>query len=300
MWNLEIGATLDRSAIHKDFDGRKRSRISPSGSSPNVFLFLTPGMEGSSFDGWTGQGHVHFGGEGGTDGSDQQFKGSNRSVRDHAAEGRELRLFHGTGAGQARYTGRYQLDPDVPYFRADAPTDIRHPHDLRSTIVFRLQPLDGPPEGLPLTAPLAATQQIVRTEPGFGRDFLGLRVEAARNERATDALLDRYTMHLRTEHSANTAGYRITVPGSISVMHVELLNLSANELVVTSSSTARSVIRRMLGQLDDLARFFNPTPRRVLLLPAAPERDLAELLASRNITATWPSPTGFDRTHRGS
>ncbi|MGP3690807.1 hypothetical protein ACTVZO_40075 [Streptomyces sp. IBSNAI002] len=51
-----------------------------------------------------------------------------------------------------------------------------------------------------------------------------------------------------------------------------------------------------IGELHDLVRYFDPEPRRVLLLPSPPGSDLMELLLRQQVTAMWLSgPREFAR-----
>lgn len=297
MWDLKIGDTLARPALHAQYGGRAASRISPSKTVPAVLLFLAPAMPGSWFDGWTGPGgHLHFAGEGGVTGTDQRFLSGNRALRDHREEGRELALFHCSADRHARYVGRFELDRELPYFHVDAPADLRRPHDIRRVIVFRLKPLDEEPAGLPLVQPVATQQRRIRTEPAVTLTRLGGQALEPSNHRDTEELHARYASYLRLRRGADVTGYQITIPGTTDVLHAELVNVTAGEVVVTTVTAARTAVWRALGELDDLARRLKPKPRRVLLLPAAPDRDLAALLSSRKVTATWPLGDGFART----
>lgn len=123
-WHLALGETIDRAELHRRYGGRIHplvqltGRISPSRTTPNVFLFTTPA---GVFDGWSGE-HVHFTGEGGTAGTDQVLTQGNKSVLHHRAEGRTLRLFHQRPNTMAvAYLGHQHLDTDRPYVWADAP-----------------------------------------------------------------------------------------------------------------------------------------------------------------------------------
>jgi hypothetical protein len=258
-------------------------------------LFLAPGTTASHFDGWTGQ-HVHFGGEGGPDGTDQTLSQGNISVFHHEEEGRALRLFLQSGADRTvRYIGQYRLDPAVPFVRADAPFDPRRPAEVRSALVFRLLPLNGPPQGLPVAVAAAEERELRRTAPGAALGSVLLRTKPSAAQRSAGKLL-RYEAYARWTCQAELTGYRIRLPHTLTELPVDLVDLTRNELIVVRPTTARTAVWTALGELHDLVRFFDPAPRRVLLLPAEPSRDLIDLLHGEQVTVVWPSgPEEFTR-----
>src|SRR4029077_9680887 len=80
---------------------------------------------------------------------DQQMISGNRAILNASDSGRALRVFEGTG-GIVEYRGQFKLDSSRPFYRDDAPETGGGP--VRSVIVFRLRPIDGPPQdafGLP-------------------------------------------------------------------------------------------------------------------------------------------------------
>ncbi len=286
-WDLLPGQHIERSELHARFGGRIHPRISPSKTSPNIMLFLTPTAAASCFDGWTGE-HVHFGGEGGLDGRDQSLTQGNGSIFRHEEEGRALRLFLQPEGEPAQYVGQYRLDPQMPFVHADAPADPRRPLEVRRAIVFRLLPLNGTPTGLPVAAPVAREREVRRVDPGTARGSVLGRIEPSPAQRGAARLLLRYEAYARWAHQAELTGFRIRAFGAVTALHVDLFDLTCNELVVARASCARAVVWEALGELHDLARFFTPTPRRVLLLPCEPDADLTELLLTQHVTAAWP------------
>ncbi|MFJ4680521.1 hypothetical protein [Kitasatospora sp. NPDC088783] len=290
-WDLAPGTRLPRADVHARFGGRPKPRISPSKSSPNVLLFAAPATAAGRFDGWSGE-HVHFGGEGGTDGTDQVLTHGNGTVLRHEAEQRALRLFRPGDDGTVEYVGEYRLARKRPVAHAEAPADPRQPLQVRRTVVFRLTPLDGPPHTLPPVEATAARLRLRRTEPGIPTG-----TAPTPGHEAAAKLLRDYELHARHIHQCDVTGYRITPADSLTSWHVELLDHTRNEVLATLTTLARPAVWEALGRLHDQARHFRPRPRRVLLMPTGPDAGLAALLRAQKVTALWPSgPEDFTRT----
>ncbi|MFB7378576.1 hypothetical protein ACFC6U_27930 [Kitasatospora purpeofusca] len=295
-WHLTPGDRIERAELHDRFGGRIHPRISPSKASPNIMLFSTRSAA-SRFDGWTGE-HVHFGGEGGGDGTDQKLTQGNGALLRHENEGRVLRLFLQPESGPAEYIGAYQLDSHMPFAQVEAPEDPRRPLEVRQVFVFRLRPLTGPPRGLPHRAAAVTQRRVEKTGPGVRLTLPG-QILAPAQQAAAD-MLARYEGFLRLSERSETAGYRITTGHSLSEIHVELFDHTREELVVPLASRARPGVWEALGRLNDQARFFTPAPRRALLLPGQPDPDLMDLLLSQHVTAIWPSgPFSYARSEPG-
>lgn len=295
-WDLIPGQRIVRADLHARYGGRIQPRISPSKQSPNVHLFVTPDAEASSFDGWTGR-HLHFGGEGGLDGTDQTLSHGNRSVFEHEQDGRALRVFLQLHGQPVQYLGQFRLDPKVPFVHVDAPSDARRPQNVRRAVVFRLLPLNGSPlVGLPVADPVARRRTVQPTAPCSVPGAVLRHAEPSPAQEAASKLLRHYESHARWSHKADLTGYRIKIAGAFTELHVDLYDLTRNELVVARATSARAAVQGAIGELHDLVRYFDPEPRRVLLLPSPPSSDLMELLLRQQVTAMWPSgPREFVR-----
>ena len=133
-WELAPGALIRREELHDRFGGPRKSAISLSRDTPNVFVFTDPldGRTRGHLDRWIEDGTVYlFGGEGLK--GDQKFVRGNAAVLNHAKDGRALRLFEGT-KGTVVYAGEFRL--------ADEPYELAQGHEvggpLRQIILFRL------------------------------------------------------------------------------------------------------------------------------------------------------------------
>lgn len=129
-----------RDDIHLNYGGSRQNGISSSAACPAIFLFTGDSGEQygyrDDFDSadvfsYTGEGQV----------GDMEFKAGNRSIRDHAADGRSLYLFRSIGKGKGqRYLGEF----------ASANYSIRRGPDRdgkeRNVIVFHLIRVDAAQE----------------------------------------------------------------------------------------------------------------------------------------------------------
>ncbi|MGP3950848.1 hypothetical protein [Streptomyces sp. 7N604] len=111
------------------------------------------------------------------------------------------------------------------------------------------------------------------------------------------ALLARYERFLHQGQGHEVTGYLITAPEWR--LPVELFDVTACELVVACATLARdgrAGVWYAIGTLFDLTRFFPPATRKVLLLPARPDADLADLCTSQGVEPVWPTADAFTRT----
>lgn len=126
-----------RDEIHLNYGGSWQNGISSSGACPSIFLFT--GETGEQYgyrDDFDASGVFSFTGEGQV--GDMGFKAGNRSIRDHATDGRALYLFRSLGKGKGQqYLGEFAL----------ANYSIRRGPDRegneRSVIVFHLLRVDS-------------------------------------------------------------------------------------------------------------------------------------------------------------
>ena len=98
-----------RDDIHLNYGGSWQNGISSSSVCPAIFLFTGDSGEQYGYkDSFDEAGVFSYSGEGQT--GDMEFKGGNRSVRDHAKDGRALHLFESPGKGRRHtYIGEFVL-----------------------------------------------------------------------------------------------------------------------------------------------------------------------------------------------
>lgn len=133
---FEVGRQYRRRDLHSQFGGQQQGGISTPANHP--IILLVTGESGTAYgyhDGWETDGTFRYFGEGQV--GDMQFVRGNKSVRDHAANGRELHLFEDVKGGFLRYVGEmtcagYQTVTDVGDLNGDP----------RNAIAFRLVPVE--------------------------------------------------------------------------------------------------------------------------------------------------------------
>lgn len=146
-----------RDDIHLNYGGSWQNGVSSSAVCPAIFLFT--GDTGAQYgyeDAFDDAGVFSYSGEGQV--GDMQFKSGNRSVRDHAQDGRALYLFRSLGKGKPqRYMGEFVL----------ANHSIRRGPDrngdMRNVIVFHLMPVDASQDTPDEAAPPAASSSNTLT-----------------------------------------------------------------------------------------------------------------------------------------
>ncbi len=147
--DLTIGQEYRRSDLHNLYGGSRQGGISPSRSSPTVFLITSPAGEqhGYQYDGPQPDGTYWYTGEGQL--GDMEFMRGNKAIRDAEANGKELHLFEETRSAHVRYLGPVQC---VGHHYASAPD---RSGTLRRVIVFELAFDNTDPAGItpPTTFP---------------------------------------------------------------------------------------------------------------------------------------------------
>jgi|ERR1700730_3432971 len=121
--------------LHETYGGQQRGGISTPAKKAVIFLFTGEPGEPYGYTDWESpDGSYHYFGEGQR--GDMQFRGGNKAIRDHAANGEELHLFK-----------MMRHDPEVCYLGqfVCGGCEIRSAPDVdrrtRKAIVFRLDPV---------------------------------------------------------------------------------------------------------------------------------------------------------------
>jgi hypothetical protein len=287
--DLKPGEVIKRTELHERYGGRRQGGISPSKQSPNVFVFTDAArgvLHGYVYDGWRRDGFYHYTGEGQR--GDQRMAQGNRAIRDHQAEGRTLHVFD-SSAGVANYMGEFQY---VDHYLGDAPETGEGP--IRSVIVFRLQPLND--QTGPTTSRLddlgqERLKEVPVEQHLTERVMIDPRREPYEAERREQQLVRELMASLLGEgHEICRLQLRPT--GEPAALFCDLFDQTTNTLVEAKGTIARPAFRMAIGQLADYARFVDPPPSKVILVPEAPRPDLLQLAASQGIEVTWPNQDG--------
>jgi 5-methylcytosine-specific restriction protein A len=154
---LQIGRIYNRrDDLHRRFGGQQQGGISTPVEHPFIMLFA--GDSGDQYgyrDGWDENGVFLYTGEGQK--GDMRFVRGNKSIRDHAQNGKSLELFESLGKGRGyRYVGEFVCST----------LDYRRGRDIdgddRRVIVFHLVPIhefDNVAVPIELAAPIELLRQ---------------------------------------------------------------------------------------------------------------------------------------------
>ncbi len=109
-----------RRDIHADHSGQQQGGVATPSGKPYILVFTGGGDSYGYEDGWTEDGVFLYGGEGQI--GDMEFRGGNRALRDHVADGKDLHLFKQLGKGDVRYMGCFLCVHHTQGSRTSAPT----------------------------------------------------------------------------------------------------------------------------------------------------------------------------------
>ncbi len=291
-WTLQPGKKVKRKQLQEQFGGRTQGGIGPSKRTPNVFLFTDPasGEQHGYFDGWQPDGCFHYTGEGQR--GDQRMTSGNRSILEHADEGRALRLFQGA-RGEVTYIDEFVLDPEQPWYETDAPETGGGP--IRKVIVFRLRPItiEPQPPQSQLASVLAgpAVVEVDVEEQRTEKTFIDPDRTPYEAERREAALVTAFARHL-SDRGHRICRQRIVPPGEHKPLYTDLYDATDDLLVEAKGTVSREAVRMAIGQLADYGRFV-PARQRGILLPSKPRPDLLALAAAEDVIVIWPAGTEF-------
>ena len=283
------GDQILRTEVHPWLGGQTQSGISPSSKVPIVMLFSDPaaGERHGYIDGWHSDGTFHYSGEGQR--GDQVMQRGNKAIRDHAAAGRSMHLFQGSGKGRPlTYVGEFNY---VNHYRDDEPETGNGP--MRQVFKFVLRPTSDTLQG-PITTQTVANDDSVDEVPvesfNTERATVRPREEPHESERREAALVANYqTFLIRAGNSP--ARKRIRPRGTLRPLFTDIYVPDTNTLIEAKGSGSREAIRMAIGQLYDYARFLD-SPSLAVLLPEKPRHDLALLLDGLGISVIAPDGAG--------
>jgi len=281
---LKAGDTLARREVHTRYGGRQQGGIGPSTKSPVVLFFTDPktGHRHGYYDGWDDEGLFNYVGEGQV--GDQRLVQGNKSILNHASDGRSLEGFLSSGT-QVTYLGEFEL---VDHRFTDAPQ--AGSDDRRQVVVFRLRPLRPVPVDLlrvPFTPmPTARVDVVAIEEHNTERAFVAPDREPYDFERSEAELVHRYREHLhRLGHEVSRL--RVLPAGESAPLYSDLWDVTTSILIEAKATVSRESLRMAVGQLLDYGRFVEAKSLTVLV-PSRPRDDLLSYLRDVRIAVVYP------------
>ncbi|MBO0827148.1 MAG: restriction endonuclease [Streptosporangiales bacterium] len=301
-WDVQPGEVMTRGEQRRRFGGSPQGGIVPSRTSPNIFIYSDPAQApryGYNFDGWTDDGSLYLYTGAGTVG-DQSLDAVNGSVLTHRVSGRALRLFvaqerQQRGGKLHRYVGEFEVDPETPFYRADAPDEAG---ELRSVVVFRLLPVghaDARQEDSSDAEPGSPEARVVPVEGHRSETFETAAVVGRTALRRESDLVKRLESWLRAQ-GHEVARWAIRPAGELRMLWTDTYDMTAKELYEAKGSANRWAIRLAIGQLLDYRRYvLVPDVGLVVAVPSRPSDDLINLLYECGIACVYPDGRAFDR-----
>lgn len=301
-WDIPPGTVTTRAVVAARFGGSTQGGIQPSTQSPNVMLYSDPTsgrVHGYNFDGWASDGSAfYYTGEGQL--GDQRLVKGNRAVLQHLDHGRALRVFEaagksaGPGGKPQRYIGAFQVDPEAPYRREEAPD---REGAGRSVLVFRLiaeavqAQLPRITDANPRTT---STAHFIASENNVVREFPVSAREASTAERREAQLVAQLEGQLRA--AGHSIGRLKLMPsGSSSVMWTDTFDTTTRRLYEAKGVSTRMAVRLAIGQLLDYRRFVDDVRGMTIVLPVRPAEDLVHLVQSCGMELLYTGETGLIR-----
>ena len=273
-----------------------------------MFIYSDPSRGSSfgyTFDGWDPDEAVFLYTGEGADG-DQQMTGGNKSLRDHAAEGRTVRLFVADGfvSGSTRnhlYLGEFALDGDLPFTIEQAPD---RSGSMRHVFVFRLVP-----QGEFVTRPVDRSEVVDQAAAARVR-LVGLEAhrvtavpvqasQARTAQRRESELVARYLAYRGP--GVKFSRFEVVPPGHFKPLLTDIYDVAANRLFEVKATAGRDAVRMAVGQLLDYRRHIDvPGLALGVLVPERPSADLLDFLRSVGAVCSWERADGTFQTDDGA
>jgi len=295
-WDLQPNDVTTRAQLGAKYRGNQQAGIAHSATTPNIMVYSDADATespGYAYDGWDGDVYKYTGeGKHG----DQTMTGGNKALRDHAKDGRALRVFvaDGTVPGgntkYQRYLGEFALDADTPFVVRRA-RDVEG--NMRDVFVFNMRPVGEvvrrPQDANAFSGANEVEPVGVHSVPTEATDKTSYEYQQVGTKKAVKReaeLTDRFEAYLKDTHKHSVARYRIATAGSSGNQFTDLADETAKILYEAKGVTNRMSVRLALGQVLDYGRYVKnryPGTELSLLLPQSPPGDMIELLESLGI-----------------
>jgi hypothetical protein len=287
-WSLEIGDTVRRRLLHRQYGGGQQGGISTSSQVPDIFIFTNP-SRGARYgydllEGLQPDGSFAYTGEGQS--GDQEFTRGNKALLHAADEGRVIRLFNASPPF-ATYAGAFTTGDPVCSFHTIPGRDGQP----RRAMIFNLVPLDANPL---LLAPNPGQLRLLKPQLSAWQlpDASDMSVVVDATEAPPgDRVVSRVEFQLQADFGMwlierGTPPSRLRLPVAGSIIEPDMFVEAEGWVVEAKKSTGREYVRMAIGQVLDYAhnaaQLESPvTP--MILLPGRAERDLTELSADLGI-----------------
>ncbi|MBP2708198.1 hypothetical protein JOL79_30905 [Microbispora sp. RL4-1S] len=300
-WDTPVGARLTRTERKAKYGASIQGGILPSRETSNVFIYSEPEVGetfGYNFDGWSADGSTFLYTGAGTLGP-QVMKRGNRTLLEHRAQGRALRLFVYDGIDPAsghkkhRYLGEFEVDKDYPYFVEEAPD---REGELRTVFVFRLRPVGEAlrrSEDTSGAGDMRDTSECALVAPELhnASTFERSATSAGTALRRESDLVARYSRYL-LDLGHTIKRWQIQPAGSTRPLWTDIYDEATNELYEAKGSATRDAIRQAIGQLFDYRRHLPEGVKLSVLLPAQPNDDLIDLLSGLGMHCVYEESEG--------
>ncbi|GAA5090788.1 hypothetical protein GCM10025760_16930 [Microbacterium yannicii] len=298
-WALEIGDTVRRRQLHRQYGGGQQGGISRSSRTSDIFIFTNP-ARGSRYgydlhEGLQPDGSFAYTGEGQS--GDQAFTRGNKALLNAADEGRTIRVFNAQPP-YATYVGAFTTGDPLCSFHEIPGAD----GNRRRAIVFNLVPLDANPT---LLAPdpgrvRLLKPQVARWDPPDASD-INVILDATELPPG-DRIVSRQEFQLQADFgmwlaARGTPPSRLRIPVAGAIIEPDMYVQDEGWVVEAKKSTGREYVRMAIGQVLDYthnARTFDDQVVPMILLPGRPEADLRELTANLGITVASRDGDGFE------
>lgn len=280
-WDIEVGQKVTRQEVMDAYGGTIQGGIQPSRKTPNIMLYtdLTKAEKhGYTFDGWSSAEDdvFYYSGQGLL--GDQSFRSGNKTIRDHKADGRALRLFElaerrARGGDLHTYLGEFELDEREPYRIEQA---LDEEENSRQLIVFKLRLAGEGPRAVKVS-----NAALVDTEANVADEYQitpSLNETAMRREAKLMALLEQTL----TEQGHVTKRWKITPEGSSATLYTDTYDETEGVLWELKASADRASVRMAIGQLADYLRYLPEETKSGIVLPNEPAKDVVDLIHSQN------------------
>lgn len=132
-FDLDPGDEIRRKDLHDRWGGNRQSGISTPKDGDNVFLFTGSGEDYGYKDEFLPDGRFIYNGEGLS--RNQDMDRGNKAIKEHAANGKHLRVFKKTSEGKVEYVGEFAYESHILESRVGIHGGAAHEH-----IVFTLVP----------------------------------------------------------------------------------------------------------------------------------------------------------------